>query len=441
MYKTDRFGAPVSHSIQADIEFFNEAAVLMLQYAPDPIAILKPLLERAPDFVMARCLLAGAYLIASDKRRQPDLAKQYEELTKHAHLANERELGHIEAIALWLSGDFLGASQKYAEVSSHYPRDLVALQYGHQTDFLLGQAVSTRDRPTRVLPYWSDRDEDYSYVLGMRAFGLEEAGHYLEAEDVARSCVEMNYSDSWGVHAFAHCLEMQGKTEEGIRFMTEREVYWGHDSYLKIHNRWHLTLYHLERAEFDKALSMHDRFMMVTADSEVMDLHDSAALLWRLGLFGVDVGDRWEKVADGYADVAEQSYMAFTDIHAMMAFAKTGRWSEADRQIAALEQVAQENKHAAKVIGLVGLPLIRGFRAFGEGNHREAANLLSAHRHSGHMIGGSVAQRDILNLTLLEAYLKSGDRNNARGLLAERTLAKPESPLTEMFTRRADTFQ
>jgi tetratricopeptide (TPR) repeat protein len=438
MSRTDRFGAPVSHGNQAEIDTLNGAAVQMLRYAPDPTGMASALLESAPDFVMARCFLARAYLTASDKRRRPLLVEQYDELTKRAHLANDREAGHIEALGLWLKGDFLGASHKYGEVLGRYPRDLIALQYGHQTDFLLGQATSTRDRPARALPHWSEADEDYSYVLGMRAFGLEEAGHYAEAEDMAWRCVNMNHTDSWGVHALAHCLEMQGKAEEGIRFMNAREADWGQDSYMTIHNRWHLGLYHLERAEFAEALALHDQYMGLHAGSELMDMHDSAAMLWRLGLDGVDVGNRWAAVAVAYAEVAEQSYMAFTDIHAMMAFVSTERWADADRQMAAMKAAAAGTGTNAQVIAMVGLPLVKGFRAFGEGKYQKAADLLSAHHHMSHMIGGSMAQRDILNLTLLAAYMRLGDKGNAKALIAERTLAKPESPLTELFDRRVD---
>ncbi|MGB0507758.1 MAG: hypothetical protein ACPGGK_16345, partial [Pikeienuella sp.] len=126
-----------------------------------------------------------------------------------------------------------------------------------------------------------------------------------------------------------------------------------------------------------------------------------------------------------------------TDIHAMMAFVSTERWTEADRQMAALKIAAQGESCNAQVIGMVGLPLVEGFRAFGEGKYQRAADLLASHRHMSHLIGGSVAQRDVLNLTLLESYLRLGDSSNAKALIAERTLAKPESPLTEMFDRRA----
>ena len=437
MSKLDRFGAPVSHHDQADIDVFGQAAELMLGFAPDPVGMIKDVLEKSPDFIMARCFLAGVYLIASDKRRQPLLHKQYAELCKLADRANAREKGHIHAIGLWIAGDLYGSSQAYADILNNFPRDIVALQYGQQTDFLLGTASSTRDRPARMAAHWSHEDPQYSYILGMQAFGLEEAGHYAAAQALAERSVAMNPKDTWGVHALAHCLEMQGKPDEGVKFMTSCEEHWGHDNYLSIHNRWHLSLYHIERCEFDETLAMHDAHMVVTPKSELMDAHDSAALLWRLNLDGVDVGDRWNQVADKYAEVVDQAYMAFTDLHAMMSFAATGREVEAQAQMAALETAATQAGTAGDIIRIAGLPLVRGFHAFGRGDYAQAKQLLSAARHNSHLIGGSIAQRDVINWTLTEAAMRDGDTAMVRALIAERTLMKPHSPLTDMFTRRA----
>ncbi len=431
----DRFGAPVSHNDQADIDKFGTAAELMLGYAPDPVGMIKEVLENSPGFIMARCFLAGIYLVASDKRRQPLLQKQFAELWSRKGKANDRELSHIRAIKLWIDGDLYAASQAYADILNDFPRDVVALQIGHQTDFLLGHASSTRDRPARMIGHWSEQDLQYSYILGMQAFGLEEAGHYPQAQAMAERCVGLNPKDTWGVHALAHCLEMQGKTAEGIQFMNACEDHWGHDNYLSIHNRWHLSLYHIERCEFGQALELHDRFMLVTPKSELMDMHDSAALLWRLVLDGIDVGDRWTIVADKYAEVVDQAYMAFNDLHAMMSFAATGR--EAEAQLAAIEVAALEYSTAGDINRVVGLPLVRGIHAFGRSEYAAAKQLLSQVRHNSHLIGGSIAQRDVINLTLLEACVRDGDHQMARALLEERTVMKPHSPLIDMFAKRA----
>lgn len=433
----DGFGAPVSHHNQRDVDQFHQAAVLMLGYAPDPVALIDEVLARSPDFIMARCFLAGMYLVASNKDRQKDLAEQYLLLAAQADNANDREQRHIGAIKLWLAGDFYAASQAYADILFDYPRDLCALQFGHQTDFLLGHVSSTRDRPARVMPHWSEADPEYSFILGMQAFGLEEAGHFEKAEEKALQCVALNPKDTWGVHALAHCYEMQGKAANGISFMLDCEDKWANDNYLSIHNRWHLSLYWLENCQFQKALDAHDQFMIIDDTSELMDMHDSAALLWRLHIDGVDVGDRWEPAATAYKKYLDQAYMPFNDMHAMMAMVSTGRDKEAGQIIEAMDANLNGGTTSSDVIKLAGLSIVKGIRAFGVGDYARAKQHLLAARHNAHLIGGSVAQRDVINLTLLEAALRSGDQAMARGLLDERTLLKPASPLTDMFGARA----
>lgn len=433
----DGFGAPVSHNNRASVDAFHAAAVRLLGYAPDPAAMIGAVLADDPDFIMARCFLAGMFLTASDKRQQADLAREFAVLERLAPQANARERGHIKAIKLWLSGDFYAASQAYADILFDYPRDLCALQFGHQTDFLLGTASSTRDRPARVVHHWSEADPEYSYILGMLAFGLEESGHYPQAEEMALRCVTLNPRDTWGVHGLAHCYEMQGKTELGIGFMERCEDKWAGSNYLSTHNRWHLNLFHLENCDFDKALAVHDRYMTVTKDSPLMDMHDSAAMLWRLAMDGVDCGERWTPVAERYTEVIDQAYIAFNDMHAMMAFAATGRETEAQALIAAMEANAEGSSTSSIVIRTAGLSIIKGFHAFGRGDYAAAKTLISKARHSAHMFGGSIAQRDVINLTLMEAAIRSGDRAMVEGLIAERSLMKPESPLTDFFRQRS----
>jgi tetratricopeptide (TPR) repeat protein len=433
----DIFGAPVSHGNRASVAAFGAAALRMLAYDPDPGAAIDAVLERDPDFIMGRCFRAGIYLTASDKRYQPPMARELARLQQLAPHANERERGHIGAIALWHRGQFHAASQAYADILLKHPRDLCALQFGHQTDFLLGSASSMRDRPARVLRHWSEADAGFPYILGMQAFGLEEAGHFSQAEAMAQRCLSLNPRDTWAIHALAHCYEMQGRTAEGIAFLERTEAHWARDNYLAIHNRWHLALYHVEHCRFEQALALHDRHMTVTVDSQLMDLHDSAAMLWRLALDGVTAGDRWEVLADRYAQVIDQAYIAFTDMHAMMAFVAAGRESAARALIEVLEAHADGPGTSALVIRAAGLPIVRGFHAFGNGDYAAAKSWLSGARHLSHLFGGSVAQRDVINLTLIAAAIRSHDRAMVEGLVAERTLLKPPSALTAFLLSRA----
>jgi tetratricopeptide (TPR) repeat protein len=436
--RTDVFGAALSSTDDASIEAFNRAAGLLLAYDPDPLEVLDAAIVDDSGFIMGRCLRAGIHLIASDQRYQPRMLEDLEVLRSIAVRANDRELRHIEALSCWAQGDRAAASVVYADLLLEYPRDLCALQIGHQIDFLLGTAGLMRDRPARILRHWGQADPHYPYVLGMLAFGLEEANHYAEAERTARRCLELNPRDTWGTHALAHCLEMQGRTDEGVQFLSGTEVSWHRPNALAIHNRWHLALYYLEQGDFARALALHDRYMIVTRQSALMDMHDSAALLWRLRLHGVPLGDRWSAVADRYEEVTEQAYFAFTDLHAALAFAATEREGSLLAVVGALEAGGSAAGLRGIAIRAAGLPAVRGIHAFSRGDYAEAKRFLSVARPWSHLIGGSVAQRDILNLTLIEIAIRTQDRALLEGLIAERTRLKPSSPLIESLWSRLD---
>jgi hypothetical protein len=52
-------------------------------------------------------------------------------------------------------------------------------------------------------------------------------------------------------------------------------------------------------------------------------------------------------------------------------------------------------------------------------------------------MGGSIAQRDLVEWTLTEAAIRSGQRNVALSLANERLAMRPESVVNQRFMERA----
>ena len=151
---------------------------------------------------------------------------------------------------------------------------------------------------------------------------------------------------------------------------------------------------------------------------------------------GHDVGDRWNKIADGWTSRLNDGYYAFNDLHAMMSFIGAGRTAEQKLLLKAAERSAEGNGTNAMMSREIGLPSLKGFMAFGRGAYDEAVEYLLPVRGKANRFGGSHAQRDIFSWTLVEAALRAGDRSLAEALVAERLAGKPESRINLAWDER-----
>ena len=310
-----------------------------------------------------------------------------------------------------------------------YPRDVLALQAAHLMDFFRGDALNLRNRVSRVLPQWDRSLPGYSYVLGMHAFGLEEMNQYPQAEAEARRALEIEPRDGWSVHAATHVMEMQGRIDEGIAWLESRRDDWAPDNAFAYHNWWHLALFYLDDARYDKVLALYDNGVHPERAPLLISLVDATALLWRLYLEGVDVGSRFEGVAGEWEQqlAEEAGFYAFNDFHAAMAFAACGREKPLAQLKAAMTRAAQGGSDLAAMTRDVGIPLVNAAEAFAAGRYAQAIDHIEPVRDIANRFGGSHAQRDILTLTMIEAALRSGDHARARHYLGERRTLKAET--------------
>ncbi len=433
----DNRGVPVSTTSLKSLERLEQACDLMNGYFNDPFAVIDEALAEDPQFIMGHCFRAAFMATATDKTFLPEIRRSVEAAEALAGKANDRERGHIAGARAWLESDYDRVADHYQRVLLDHPRDLMALQLVHLRDFLTGQAMMLRDRPARTMPAWDESVPGYNYVLGMHAFGLEESGDYARAEERGRQAVALQPRDSWAVHAVAHVLEMQNRTSEGIDWINRGSDYWSGDNGFAYHNWWHLALFHLDRGDTAEVLALYDRLIRNTGSTMPMELIDAAALLWRLHLMGVGVGQRWKEVADKYEATAEDGHYAFNDLHAMFAFAAEGRTTAAERLLATLARRAEATDWNGIATRTVGLPLAQAIDAFAKGRYAQAVETLLRVRPIAYRFGGSHAQRDILSLTLVEAALRGGQGQVAQAMAGERTELKPLSGVNRLLAQRA----
>lgn len=212
---------------------------------------------------------------------------------------------------------------------------------------------------------------------------------------------------------------------------------WTKDSFLQVHNWWHLALYHFELGQPEEVLALYDGPIFGDRSTVALNMVDASALLWRVHISGIDVGNRWEAIAANWEPVADSANYAFNDAHAMMAFVGANRPDLARRLISAQEAAVARGDDNASFTRDVGAPVTRAILAFGDGNYAEVVRLLKPIRSIAHRFGGSHAQRDVIDLTLIEAAIRAGDAPLAAALAAERRDARPDSPFSHVIAKRA----
>lgn len=413
----DTLGLKISGGNARAIDLLEQALYEFRCFAGNPVATAEAALAEAPDLVMAQVLRAWLYLLSSEAGA---VAPAREALAAARELPhNEREAWHLRAIAQLCDGQWRAAGLTMEDLSAHYPLDALALQAGQQIDFFVGDSRMLRDRIARALPAWSAGMPGWHAVLGMMAFGLEETGDYLRAERLGRQAVDLQPNDAWAQHAVAHVLEMQGRRDEGIEWMRGNEG-WQTDSFLAVHNWWHLALHHLAQGDSSEVLALYDGPIHGHRPEIHVELVDASALLWRLELSGADVGARWSALAERWAPFAGDGHYAFSDWHAAMAFVGAGREDLLQTVLQAQADAMTRNDDNAAFTSEVGFAATRAFIAYGQQDWARAVSLLRPVRNHSHRFGGSHAQRDVIDLTLIAAAQRSGQTALARALEQER---------------------
>jgi hypothetical protein len=430
----DHYGLHYTGAEATSLDIFHTALEQLQCYIDDPVVTIDAAILQSPGFLMAGVLKAYLHLLGTEPGDIETARSCWQAAGSLG--GNRREQAHIASVGALVQGHWHQAGRILEDLSIEYPRDLLALQAGHLVDFYTGNSTMLRDRMARAVTSWSKAIPGYHALLGMHAFGLEETGHYTEAERAGREAVSLNPRDGWAQHAVAHVMEMQTRCQDGIAWMRLNPEAWSTNSFFQVHNWWHLSLYHLELEQFDEVLALYDGPVYGDASGVVLDMIDASALLWRLHLLGIDCGERWQPLAENWQPIACSGTYAFNDVHAAMAFAGAGHIGRIDEILDAQQVAMTRDDDNAYFTKQVGHAVTLGIKAFAEGDYHQTIECIRPVRNIAHRFGGSHAQRDVIRQTLIEATLRSQQPSLAKAFVSERLQWRPESPLVARLEQR-----
>jgi tetratricopeptide (TPR) repeat protein len=433
---TDAQGLQVTASAEAAAAF-DLAISDYFGWKGDPVARLQAAVDQDPGFSLGSSAIAALFLLGGFRGDHPRVVTALAAAERGRSGATSRETRHLAAARLLAAGEMANAIHIWENILVEHPTDALALRFAHDGYFCLGQSLSIRDSIARVLPHWDPQGENYGYVLGQYAFGLEEAGELRRAEEVGRAAIARNAEDAWAIHAVAHVLETESRQAEGIAFLRAARPDWSRAHALAIHNGWHLALYLIEEGRFDEVLADYDRYVAPKlAGDFLLDLVDASALLWRLELAGADVGERWGPLAAQWLTHVDDHVLLFNDLHIALAVARAGNQLGIERLRRSLDRYAREGQGDNRnVTAEVGRRLIDGVLAFAAGEYGRAVEFILPVRYNAIRIGGSHAQRDLITQTLIAAAERAGQLSLTRALLAERVALRPTERTRQHYAR------
>ncbi len=396
MTTTDRWGCTLTAD-EPESTVIESAIVDYLTMAPGVDRHFEALEAGGP---LARSILAQ-FLTQSHR---PALVAKAERLTERARVdagdlpAREQDL--IDASWSWARGDIAGTITAFDRVLADHPTDALALRARYLLLFNSGRVGEMQEGIARARPHWGDDVPLASYLDGMEAFALEEQGRYREAEQLGRRGVERDATDLWAIHSVSHVLEMEGRRDEGAAWLDGRDPVLESGGGFAGHLWWHqaLQLWSLGRGE--EALDLYDRRVYPASSEEGLDLTNAVSLLARLEIVGVEVGDRWQRLAAPVSVRRGQHSQPFNDTHFVLALSRAGLVDEARVHIDGMTEWSTRDDSAAAVLRTVGLATADALLAYGQGHWADAVAKLGPVESEIWRLGGSTAQRDVYHRIL-----------------------------------------
>jgi hypothetical protein len=341
---------------------------------------------------------------------------------KAAAGASRREQMNAAILRSWVDDDLQRTIRLCDELSDEFPRDLVVVKTHQYFEFNRGNAPEM----LRVALKVGAANADVPYMYGMKVFGYEQCHLLDEAESEARSALAMRRKEPWAQHALAHVFLTRGRIDDGAQFLEEAADTWtGLNSFMLTHIWWHLALFYLSQGRDRDALNVYDKHCWGISKDYSQDQVGAISLLARFELAGIDVGRRWEDLADHLAARAYDTVQPFLTLQYLYGLARAGRPQAGMLLQTVRDHAGRAPEFSRAVWKEVALPGCEGLYAYARADYESAWHLLSEVAPRMAEAGGSHAQRDLFEQILLDAALKSGRLVSAQHLLELRRCADP----------------
>ena len=407
----DRYGNTLTTESDAARDAYIDGVDRFLSGNAGSEEAFRRAVEADPNLAVAHVGIARYRILMAER---PGAAAAIQD-ARNATGQSEREVSHTEAFGRLIDGDGPGG---YKAIRAHvveYPRDVMIAQTCTSVFGLIG--FSGREgREAEQLAYTTYIAPDYGddwWFLGQHAFAQAEVGQLDLARENIERALEAYPRNGHNAHINAHIFYEEGNNDAGLDYLRDWYADYDDNAYLHCHISWHVALWTAAAGDMDTAWRLLEEGCSPDKSKGpgLNILTDTVSFLHRAQLAGSKVPtERWKRSSDFAAETFPRAGLAFADVHSGLAHAMAGN----AKAFAVLTKEAKGP--AAEIVA----PAWAGFNAFAEGDWAAAERELGPAMASHERLGGSTAQRDLLEFTLAEAIRKQGRAAEADRLIAMR---------------------
>jgi tetratricopeptide (TPR) repeat protein len=416
---TDHYDLPVSTASATARDAYVEGYELALTIYPGAVESFDRALASDPRLALAHAGKAQVFM------REGKVAAARAALAAAKDLAADvsaREAGHIRFFDLAFSGEIEAAIEALYAHLADWPRDALMVATAANPNGLIGSSgrIGQKQRIAQMLDRLAPHYGDDYWFLSYHAIALGEDGRVAEARPKIERSVMLNPKNAHCAHGVAHVCYESGDADSGRDFLSSWLATYPRDGAFRGHLSWHLALFELGAGNWTAAQQLY-------RDAVAPDRHpggpqqkmwDAAAFLWRFELAGHPRDEpAWRTLYDYGASALSRPGAGLADLHVILAHAVMRDDVALDARARQIEELAREGRYPS---GSYVPELARGFVAFERGDYSAAIAALAPLAKQSERIGGSRAQHDLIEFTLLKAYLNAEMLEEARQLLATR---------------------
>ncbi len=419
----DRYDNPISTSSGKARDLYVTAVDKLLEGAVHMTEAFEAVVAEDPGFALGHAGLARAHHVTGNVARARSIIATARGLGGGV---TDREASHINTVGLLADGK---TREGFAAVVDHIadnPRDALIAQTSTSIFGLIGFS-GLPGREAEMLAFTSALQHHYAddwWFLSQYAFALCETGQVDKAASIIDRSLAINPRNSHAAHVRSHIYYEVGETQAGIAYLDDWLADYDRAAIMHGHLSWHVALWALQLGDTEQMWQRVDADVRPGAalGPPINILSDTASILYRAELAGETVPkEKWREVSAYASRLFPDPGLSFIDYHAALAHAMAG---DGD----ALARIVSNPKGPAA-------DLVRdaadAFGAIAGQDWLRAERLLICCMVDDARLGGSRAQRDLLEFSLLECLLKQGKANEARRLIALRRPVLADSHLVQ----------